>query len=104
MAAFSTAVTHAGDTTHLALTGELDISTVPELRELAYAELNKPQCRALVFELGELAFVDSTGVGCLVEIHQYAAGRDQQVTIRDAAPRVRRVLEIGGMLKLFGAE
>ena len=104
MAALSTAVTRVGDTTYIAVTGELDIATVPELRELAYGELSEPNCRALVFDLGELAFVDSTGVGCLVEIHQHAAAQDQQVSIRNAAPRVRRVLEIGGMLKLFGAD
>jgi anti-anti-sigma factor len=104
VAAFSTDVKRVGDTTYIALTGELDIAAVPELRELAHAELNAPNCHALVFELGELSFVDSTGVGCLVETHQYAAARDQQVTIRNPAPRVRRVLEIGGMLKLFGAD
>ena len=98
---FSTDVAREGDTTVLALAGELDIATVPELRELAYAELDRADCRALVLDLTDLTFLDSTGIGCWVQIRTHAAAADKQVTIRCVPPGVRRVLEISGLLPLF---
>ncbi len=98
---FSTDVTRDGDTTTVALAGELDIATVAELRDLAYAELDRPECRALVLDLSELTFLDSTGIGCWVQIRTHAASAEKQVTIRSIPPSVRRVLEISGLLPLF---
>ena len=98
---FSTDVTHDGDTTVVALAGELDIATVPELRELAYAELDRAECRAVVLDLTDLTFLDSTGIGCWVQLRTHAAAAEKQVTIRSVPPGVRRVLEISGLLPLF---
>lgn len=98
---FSTDVTRDGATTVLALAGELDIATVPELRELAYAELDRAECRSVVLDLSELTFLDSTGIGCWVQIRTHAASAGKQVTIRSVPAAVRRVLEISGLLPLF---
>lgn len=103
VATFSTAVTRAGDTTIVNLSGELDIATVPELRPVATEELDRDDCRTLVFDLSELSFLDSTGIGCWVEIRTYATERGKHVRIRNVPPAVRRVLEIGGLLALFEA-
>lgn len=103
VATFSTAVTHSGDTTIVSLSGELDIATVPELRPVATEELDRPGCTTLVLDLSELSFLDSTGIGCWVEIRSYATDLGKQVTVRNAPPAVRRVLEIGGLLTLFEA-
>ncbi len=101
VATFSTAVTRSGETTTVQLSGELDIATVPQLRPVATEELDRAECRTLVLDLNELSFLDSTGIGCWVEIRGYAGQRGKQVTIRDVPPSVRRVLEIGGLLALF---
>jgi len=103
VATFSTAVTREGETTVVNLTGELDIATVPELRAVAFAELDEPACRSLVLDLRELTFLDSTGIGSWVEIRQRALAQNQQFSVRSVPPGVRRVLEIGGLLALFGA-
>lgn len=101
VATFSTAVTRAGDTTILSLAGELDIATVADLRALATAELDRDECAAEVLDLSELSFLDSTGIGCWVEIRTHALAVGKQLTIRNPPDTVRRVLEIGGLLKLF---
>jgi anti-anti-sigma factor len=104
VATFSTAVTRSDDTTIVQLSGELDIATVPDLRPVATEELDRDGCAVLVFDLSELTFLDSTGIGCWVEIRSYATALGKQVTIRNVPPAVRRVLEIGGLLGLFEAE
>ena len=103
VATFSTAVTRSGDTTVVDLSGELDIATVPGLRTVATEELERNGCDSLVFDLSELSFLDSTGIGCWVEIRSSATERGKQMTIRNVPPAVRRVLEIGGLLALFEA-
>ncbi len=104
VATFSMAVTRAGDTTIVSLTGELDIATVPQLLPVATAELDRDECRSLVLDLAALSFLDSTGIGCWVEIRTHAVSLAKQVLIRDVPPAVRRVLEIGGLLALFEPE
>lgn len=100
---FSTGVTRDGAATILTLSGELDIATVPELREVAYGELDRPECTALVLDLADLTFLDSTGIGCWVQVRTHALAADKQVTIRAVPDSVRRVLEISGLLPLFTA-
>ena len=101
VATFSTAVTRAGDTTIVSLSGDLDIATVPQLGPLAAAELDRDECRSLVLDLRELTFLDSTGIGCWVETRAHATALGKRMTIRNVSPAVRRVLEIGGLLALF---
>lgn len=103
VATFSTDVTRSGDTTIVNLSGELDIATVPQLQPLATEELDRDECTTLLLDLTELDFLDSTGIGCWVEIRAHATERGKRVTIRNVPPAVRRVLEIGGLLTLFEA-
>jgi anti-sigma B factor antagonist len=98
---FSTGVTREGAATVVEIAGELDIATVPELKEVAYAELDRPECTALVLDLADLTFLDSTGIGCWVQVRTHALASGKQVTIRAVPAGVRRVLEISGLLPLF---
>lgn len=101
VAAFSVSANHDGDTTVLHIVGELDLATVPTLRTAAYAELARPGCTTLAFDLAELEFLDSTGIGSWVEIRGRALNNGQRVVIRDVPPFVARVLEIGALTPLF---
>jgi anti-sigma B factor antagonist len=98
---FSVTSSHEGDVTVLQLVGELDIASVPELRKIAFAELDRPGCTALVLDLAELTFLDSTGVGSWIELRSRAAEHGQQMTIRSVPLTVSRVLDIGGLTALF---
>jgi anti-sigma B factor antagonist len=98
---FSVSAEHVGDTTVLHLRGELDLATVPTLRATAFAELERTDCATLAFDLGELAFLDSTGIGSWVEIRGRAIANGQRVVIREVPDFVARVLEIGALTPLF---
>ncbi len=101
MTPFSVTAAQGGVETVLHITGELDLATVGELRELAYAELDRPGCTTLVLDLAKLAFLDSTGIGTWVEIRGRAVANGQRVVIREVPDFVRRVLEISALTKLF---
>lgn len=98
---FSVRADREGTTTILHIAGELDIATVPELRSAAYAELDRPGCEILVFDLAELAFLDSTGIGSWVEIRGRALDNGQRVFTRSVPDFVQRVLEIAALTTLF---
>jgi anti-sigma B factor antagonist len=92
----------ADGTARLILRGELDLATQGDLREALLAEQRAGT--AVVVVLDQLDYLDSAGIGELVEGCQRArrAGRDFAVT--PGTGNVRRVLWITGLLShLCGA-
>lgn len=68
--------------------GELDLSTIQELRNLV-AQVMRPG-RPIVLDLAQLTFMDSNVIHWLVEVYD-ATGR--RVILRNASPVVRRILD-----------
>ena len=92
----------ADGTARLILRGELDLATQHALREALLAEQRAGS--AVVVVLDQLDYLDSAGIGELVEGCERArrAGRDFAVT--PGTGNVRRVLWISGLLThLYGA-
>jgi anti-sigma B factor antagonist len=78
---------------HVALVGELDLSTVAKLQdELSRVEAASPP--TVVVDLSKLTFLDSTGLRCIVTADERAreAGR-RMVVVRGPDP-VQRVFTI----------
>jgi anti-anti-sigma factor len=75
----------------ICVAGELDLATAPKLSAAAKEALEqKPQ--RLVFDLGELRFMDSSGLRVLLEV-----AHEVSVSVRDASAPVRRVIESTGV-------
>ena len=83
-------------TAYITLGGELDISNATALRAVIDPLLDtKPE--ALVFELGDLSFMDSSGIAVLL----YAASHVDRVELRQTTPIIRRVLEATGVTEVL---
>ncbi len=54
---------------HVAVVGELDLATIPELRDLLEERLVTPP-EALVLDLSDVSFMDSSGLRALIELDQ----------------------------------
>jgi len=89
----------AGGAAIVVLSGELDMSNTPSLRETV-AAVTADGAQQLVFDLGGLRFMDSSGISVLLE----AAATVETVQIRDPSPIVRRVVETTGLSRVFGIE
>ncbi len=74
------------------LRGELDISSADLLRETVSGVLAERPKR-LVIELGDLTFIDSSGIAVLV----LASNKIAEVELHHAQPIVRRVIELTGL-------
>jgi anti-anti-sigma factor len=93
-----------GERSVLRLTGELDLESVSELRLHAEAELAAGRCRTLTIDMSGLTFIDSTGLGLLVELRRSAAVSDVALEIVNVPPRIARVFAIAGLAETFGLE
>lgn len=98
---FSVTANRDGSTTILRLVGELDMATVPQLRTIAFAELDRPECVTLALDVAGLDFLDSTGIGSWVEIRRRAVDGGRRLVVRDVPAYIARILEIGSLTSLF---
>ena len=83
-------------TVTVTVSGEVDIANADVLRhELAGVAEASP--RRVVFDLGDLSFVDSSGIAVLVQV----ANASPDVSVARASPVVRRILEVTGLAEHF---
>ena len=80
----------------LALSGDLDMSATFALEPVLDRVLaDNP--RELVLDLGEVPFVDSSGLGLLIATHERATGAGVDMAISGVAPEARRLFQIAGL-------
>jgi anti-anti-sigma factor len=78
---------------HVALVGELDLSTVAKVQEeLRRVEAGAPA--TLVMDLSKLTFLDSTGLRCIITADERARGEGRRVVIVRGPDPVQRVFAI----------
>ena len=73
--------------------GEIDIATVGQLRR-CLVDLVEAGHREIVLDLGELYFIDSTGIGVLIGAHRRAAAAGGRLVLRSVSPRTYDVLRM----------
>jgi anti-anti-sigma factor len=79
------------------LTGKLSMETVGGfLRELRAVEAEK-----LVLDMGDISFVDSAGVGALVQIFVHCRGKSQKFALARLNPQGMAVMQVAGLHKLL---
>jgi anti-sigma B factor antagonist len=81
------------------ITGEVDMSNADVLREtidpIAASDVGR-----LIFDLGGLEFIDSSGLTVLLA----AAQKVPHVQLRDPSPIVRRIIEVTGLAEVLPTE
>jgi anti-anti-sigma factor len=78
---------------HVALVGELDLSTVAKVQdELRRVEASSPP--TMVVDLSKLTFLDSTGLRCLVTADERGREAGRRVVIVRGPEPVQRVFSI----------
>jgi anti-sigma B factor antagonist len=95
-AGFSLRARAEGDRHTLALAGELDLATGPELERRA--EQLCAEGRQLILDLSELAFIDSSGLLAILKTRELCAGRRCGFFLTPGPPAVQRLFELTGLL------
>ncbi len=84
----------------VAVEGEIDAYTAPQLRERLNELLEQRRYEILV-DLEGVEFMDSTGLGILVGAHKRAKEHDGTVALVSTRPALLRVFSITGLDKVF---
>jgi anti-sigma B factor antagonist len=84
----------------LAVSGEVDVATVPRLREQLHG-LVAQGSNKIVVDLDSVDFLDSTGLGVLVGALKRVRSNDGELSLVCTQPRIRKVFEVTGLTKVF---
>ena len=95
---FEADVTESGSETVVAVRGEVDVYTSPQLRERLDASIEGGS-RRIVLDLSGTDFIDSTGIGVIVAAHKRARSSGGEAILRNVHSRNMKVLEIVGLHK-----
>jgi anti-anti-sigma factor len=90
------------DPIRIVLAGELDGEEVPRLREAVAGVPIAGDSRDLRVEAAELTFLDSSGIRALLVFRERAAESGVRVVIGSMTRNVYRVMEIAGLVDIFG--
>lgn len=99
-------LTQSDDRIEASVTGEIDADNCKSFAEpfLGKDDGVATSGHAIVLDASELSFIDSSGVSELLRIRDTAVEHGGSFTIVSPTPAVRRVLEITGLLALFGLD
>jgi anti-sigma B factor antagonist len=88
----------------LQVVGAIDVQSRDELITAGQSQVASPSEDALVLDLSGVTFMDSTGIGALVELAREAADAHRDFIISRPSKRVIRVLELTGLLQEWAVE
>ena len=88
----------------IAVTGDLDIATADQLFREAHDALRAGEGSTLVLDLSGVSFLDSSGIGTLVELRNVATDTGGALVLRRPSDRTRRLLEITALDTVFSID
>jgi anti-sigma B factor antagonist len=89
-----------GDVPVVAVRGEIDVATAPQLREVLHEVIAQGH-PTVVLDLLDVTFLDSTALGVLVGALRRCREMDGDLHVVVADPRIIKIFEITGLTKVF---
>jgi anti-sigma B factor antagonist len=85
------------------VSGAIDLQTRGELLDAGHSAL-EGGAKQLVLDLAAVSFIDSTGIGALVELGHDADDGSANLVLRNPSARVERILEVTGLSDAWPTE
>ncbi|WP_306210531.1 STAS domain-containing protein [Actinoplanes sp. RD1] len=82
--------------------GEIDYSNADEVAQGIRDALGKWSPERVQIDLGGATFIDSTGLGALIEGYRAATEAESRFVVVNPSDSFRRVLSVTGLSELFG--
>lgn len=95
-----TAVEHRDGWTLVTVSGQLDIATALDLRQVL-VEAQFSEDHQLLVDLDGLEFIDAIGLGILLEARKRARTHDGRLVVRCREGRIRRELDLTGLSEVL---
>jgi anti-sigma B factor antagonist len=88
----------------LMLAGEIDLANAQLVVELGTKCLYRDDVETLSLVLGDVTFMDSTGLSAMITLLNLARETGKALTLRRVPDRVLRLLELTGLNRIFTIE
>lgn len=90
-----------GRTLVVRLQGELDLVAAEEFRRIVEKALDQTEARTLLLNLGQVTFIDSSGLGAILGRYRRMTQNQGQVIMAGAGPSLRPILEMSGLMQII---
>jgi len=90
-----------GNTLIAEISGELDDHASKAIREKLDFALMKKEVKNIIFDLSEMTFMDSAGIGLLIGRYKQVKSRKGKTYIVIGQSNARKILKMSGVLNLF---
>jgi anti-sigma B factor antagonist len=94
-------VLQTGQETLVSLSGELDLSSAPALRELLAGAFEDGHERRIVLDLTDLIYLDSTGLSVFVSAQKRATATGMEFCLANPNPSVGQLFKITALDHFF---
>ncbi len=90
-----------GETLVVKLSGELDHHLSAELRDALDREINIHDIKNIIFDFGDVNFMDSSGIGMIMGRYKLIKAKGGKVMVIRPQKQVDRILEMSGIKKIL---
>lgn len=87
----------------ISVDGELDVSTADQFKEYLHKLIDK-DIRNIKFDLADLKYIDSTGLGVMIGILKRVKVENKEIYIKSPRDNVKKIFSITGLDKIFKME
>jgi anti-sigma B factor antagonist len=88
-----------GDTTIVALSGDVDLDSSPQVRTVLLESIGEK--RGVLVEMSDVSYIDSSGIASLVEAYQSARLGSTPFALVAVSDAAMRVLELARLDQVF---
>ncbi|ASO21881.1 Anti-sigma-B factor antagonist [Actinoalloteichus hoggarensis] len=88
--------------TRLSVTGEVDLSTAPELERDLGTAITADGAESVIVDVAGVSFMDSAGLRVLVGGLRQAEEHDVRLTVENPQSQLRKIIEITGLADVLG--
>ena len=94
-------VSQGKNTVTIFLKGELDECAADFAREQIDAAVSHSSIKSVVFDLSQLSFMDSTGIGVLIGRYKRMKNRNVVAFVKNPSPSVDKIFKMSGLYQII---
>jgi anti-sigma B factor antagonist len=102
MGTFGIRTQRGSNSSTLVIEGEADLATAVEIVDAGIRALDARDVQSVRIDLAAVTFMDSTGIGALIQLRNLAIEKDKQIVLEQVPDRIIKLLQITGLDAVFG--
>ncbi|MGB9779418.1 anti-sigma F factor antagonist [Caldanaerobacter sp.] len=81
--------------------GELDHHQAESVKKTIDEEYEKKDCKNIIFDLKNLTFMDSSGIGVIIGRYKKVKNNGGKVAIANTGQHLKKLIEVSGLLRII---